>query len=182
MFVYKESGKIVTRQELCDKHNMSIPEAPDQETLKALGVQVLVETQKPSPYHTVQVIEKNDGLWREVWKLPAVEIMAREKNRELNIRFAEKMSSIKGQYPHDEIFSWDKQEAEARNGGGSFTRALAEARGLDHEELLKRIIAKADAFAAFSATLIGVRQRLVDEISAASTAEEILAIEWPEDA
>lgn len=163
-------------------HNMSIPEMPDQETLKALGVQVLVETQQESPYHTVQAIEKKDGLWREVWRLPPIEVMGREKNRELNIRFAERMAAIKGQYPHDEIFSWDKQEAEARAGGGSFTQALAVARGLDHEELLKRIIAKADAFAAFSANLIGIRQRLVDEISAATTAEEILAIEWPEEA
>mgnify|MGYP006928919658 CR=1 FL=1 len=72
------------------------------------------------------------------------------------------------------MLSWDKQEAEARAGGGPLVSALAAARGLDEQELIRRILAKAEAFAVLSGTIIGQRQALEDQVRAGS-----LEVEWP---
>lgn len=73
------------------------------------------------------------------------------------------------------MLSWDKQEAEARAGGGPLVSALAAARGLDEQELIRRILAKADTFAVLSGTIIGQRQALEDQVRAGA-----LDVEWPE--
>ncbi len=85
-----------------------------------------------------------------------------------------RLSVLKRDYPESEVISWDKQEAEARAGGGPFTDALASARGIDPAELRARIIAKADAFAVLSGQIIGQRQALEDQVKAG--AREVV---WP---
>lgn len=89
------------------------------------------------------------------------------------------MSVIKLGYPESEQQTWDKQEREAREGGATpLLSALATARGLDINELKARVIAKADAFAAYSGQLIGRRQRCEDRIDAAQTVAEVDAVTW----
>lgn len=182
MYVNANTGVEVNLYVLAQEINCSIPADPDDKCLEELGLSRLIPVEKPTPYHTRGSNQLVSGKWLMTWESPGLEEIKRAKISEINSLCETLLRSVRSSYPSSEVLSWDKQEAEARNGGGGFTQALAAARGLDHEELLKRIIAKADAFAAFSANLIGVRQRLADEISAASTAEEILAIEWPEDA
>ena len=52
--------------------------------------------------------------------------------------------------------------------------ALAAARGLDEQELIRRILAKAEAFAVLSGTIIGQRQALEDQVRAG-----VLEVDWP---
>ena len=47
--------------------------------------------------------------------------------------------------------------------------ALATARGLDKMELVTRILAKADVMAEYSGQIVGVRQRIKDQVLAATT-------------
>ncbi len=94
---------------------------------------------------------------------------------DINKKCEDLIQQLGGSYPMSEILSWDKQEAEARSGGGPLTDALAAARGIPAELLREKIIQKADAYAAACGAVIGIRQRLEDEILAGGT-----NIEWPE--
>lgn len=86
-----------------------------------------------------------------------------------------RLAALKAGYPDSEVLSWDKQEAEARAGGGPLVSAMAAARGVDEQELIRRILAKAEAFAVLSGTIIGQRQALEDQVRAG-----VLEVEWPE--
>lgn len=94
---------------------------------------------------------------------------------QLRLECDRRLAALKAGYPDSEVLSWDKQEAEARAGGGPLVSALAAARGLDEQELIRRILAKAEAFAVLSGTIIGQRQALEDLVRAGS-----LEVEWPE--
>lgn len=93
-------------------------------------------------------------------------------------------------YPATEVLTFPKQETEARAWAAGNTAAtplidaLAENRGIDKAELVSRIVAKADYFAAFTGKMVGYRQKLEDQVSAATTLEELAAIDplagWPE--
>jgi hypothetical protein len=98
---------------------------------------------------------------------------------------AQRMATIKAGYPADEISTWDKQESEAREykrtGGTAATpllSALSSARGVALSDLVDRVIAKADQFAAVSGAIIGKRQRYEDEVAAAADAAGVAAIDW----
>ena len=61
--------------------------------------------------------------------------------------------------------------------------ALATARGLDKMELVTRILAKADVMAEYSGQIVGVRQRIKDQVLAATTLAELEEVSvsngWP---
>lgn len=90
------------------------------------------------------------------------------------------MAVLKLGYPESEQQTWDRQEREARSDGMGtpLLAALAARRGLTLDELKARVIAKADAFAAYSGEMIGRRQRCEDLIEAAQTVAEVDAITW----
>lgn len=54
--------------------------------------------------------------------------------------------------------------------------ALAQARGIPLSELVERVLAKADAFAVASGSIIGQRQALEDRLDACTTLEEVQGI------
>ena len=56
------------------------------------------------------------------------------------------------------------------------SRWPAAARGIDEQELIRRILAKAEAFAALSGTIIGQRQALEDQVRAGE-----LGVVWPDE-
>lgn len=102
-----------------------------------------------------------------------------QKLAEISRRCDATLKPIKEGYPEAEQQTWDKQEREAREGGATpLLSALAAARGIDLGELKARVIAKADAFAAYSGAAIGRRQRCEDQIEAAQTVAEVDAIQW----
>lgn len=116
----------------------------------------LAEGNMPMPAETVAPTEASVLLW-----------LHQECDRRL--------AAVKAGYPDSEVLSWDKQEAEARAGGGPLVSALAAARGLDEQELIRRILAKAEAFAVLSGTIIGQRQALEDQVRAGA-----VEVDWPE--
>ena len=54
--------------------------------------------------------------------------------------------------------------------------ALAESRGISLPDLVERVLAKADAFAVASGSIIGQRQALEDRLDACTTLEEVQGI------
>lgn len=144
----------------------------------------------------------NSGEWEEAWKLidsyvkehpevvteepspaePTFDDIKYAKLEEINTAYNVATSSIVVTYPDMEILTFDKQEKEARSWNSDNTVAtpfldgLALARGIDKAELVRRVIAKSDAFQTAVATLTGLRQRYEDQLSMATTAEEVAAI------
>ena len=105
------------------------------------------------------------------------------KLSEINAAADKAIASLTATYPDREIASFDKQEAEARayatDPATALTpllSALAEARGIDLPDLVRRVIAKADAFAVASGSIIGQRQALEDRLDICATVEEVRAI------
>lgn len=93
------------------------------------------------------------------------------------------LAALTGGYPSSELLTFDKQEAEARAYLSDpatptpLLSALATGRGIPLDELVQRVIAKADAFAVASGQIIGQRQALEDRLDAAETIEDVQAIE-----
>jgi len=89
---------------------------------------------------------------------------------------------LTGTYPDREIRTFDKQESEARAYAADATAstpllsALAQARGVPLDELARRVLVKADAFAVASGSIIGQRQALEDRLDACTTVEEVQGI------
>ncbi|KTG26221.1 hypothetical protein AWR38_17770 [Idiomarina sp. WRN-38] len=107
-----------------------------------------------------------------------------DKLREINDAYQTELNVILREYPSAETKTWDKQEAEARAWNADNTvptpllDAVANARGMDKGELVRRVLAKADAWIELSGQATGKRQRLEDEISNAATLDALDAIEW----
>ena len=106
------------------------------------------------------------------------------KLSEINAACDAEIEAIKATYPDTEVMSWDKQEREARALLANATAttplidSIASARGLGRVELANRIIAHADQFAVATGAYLGKRQKLKDEINAATTVEQVAAIVW----
>lgn len=89
------------------------------------------------------------------------------------------VDQIKGKYAQFEVESFLDQREEWRrwvadkNAPTPYVDALAAARGISKEELMKRIEKKVTALA----TLQGKQQALIDKIEAATTIEELEAID-----
>lgn len=116
---------------------------------------------------------------------PTLAQLRAAKLAELSAACSSRMGAIKAGYPQDEISTWDKQESEAREfkrtGGTAPTpllSALSAARGVTLADLADRVIAKADAFAAISGSIIGRRQKYEDQVAAATDAAGVAAVAW----
>jgi hypothetical protein len=128
-----------------------------------------------------QTINETDGEWtlqpdgtivKEGLPEPTIESLIEAKLLSLKTSFETAMNTITSQYPASELLSWTKQETEARAWAADnatltpLVDALATARNVGKADLVGRIIAKADAFAGFSGSLIGKRQKLEDQLAA----------------
>ncbi|GLQ31671.1 hypothetical protein [Litoribrevibacter albus] len=89
---------------------------------------------------------------------------------------------IRDQYPDYEQLSWDKQEQQARawfldkTTETPLVDAIANARGIDKQELCQRIIAKANAYESEVGAVIGERQALEDRVVEAEDWSRVLEI------
>lgn len=107
----------------------------------------------------------------------------------VNTRCDDLLARLKAGYPDGEVVSWDQQVIEARALDVSPTAvtpllsAIATQRGIDVTTLAVRVLEKANAYAVASGSIIGARQRLEDAITAATTVDELSAIDvhagWP---
>lgn len=115
---------------------------------------------------------------------PPLDVAKATKQKGINMAYEGELSAILDKYPDVETKTWDKQESEARawktdnSADTPLLDALAQNRQMDMAELVDRVIAKADAWIALSGAATGKRQRLEDEIQAATTVEEVDAITW----
>lgn len=115
--------------------------------------------------------------------VPTPEEVKTDKLSEINTAADVAISALTATYPDREISTFDKQEAEARAYAADpataqtpLLSALAQARGIELSELIRRVIAKADAFAVASGSIIGQRQALEDRLDACTTVEDVQAI------
>jgi|GEM_PF-1271490 len=151
-----------------------------------------IEVSEATFYKT---IEEQDGIWSLVdgavvklpFPAPSIGELKAAKRQEINSAFNKAMQAIVGDTPSNEVSSWGKQETEARAYQANHAAitplidALASARSVPKDELISRIIAKADLFAHVSGTFIGRRQGLEDDLDALTeiaTAEDVAAIAW----
>ena len=122
---------------------------------------------------------------------PSLDQLRAMKMAEINSAYQADMDQILNKYPNAETLTFDKQDREARAwqawaDGGSQGDApatplisnLAEGRQIPKEELVSRIIAKSDAWLQMSGHATGKRQYLEDRVMAATTPEELEAINW----
>lgn len=165
-----------------------------------------VITKNGMPYHVCSNVKEYEEEWKAVSAyakmhpecvtteqpyippVPTLEEAKAAKLAEINTAANKTIAALTTTYPDREISTFDKQEAEARaymadpEAPTPLLSALAKARDIDMDELVKRVIAKADAFAAASGYIIGQRQALEDQIDACRTVKEvqnILVIIYP---
>lgn len=159
-----------------------------------------VITKNGMPYHVCSNVEEFEEEWKAVNAyakahpecvteeqpyvppVPTFEEAKAAKLSEINKAADKALNALTTTYPDREISTFDKQEAEARAYMADHTvptpllSALAKARGLSMDELVERVITKADAFAAASGYIIGQRQALKDQLDACKTLEEVQSI------
>lgn len=124
---------------------------------------------------------EGSGEWMPVPTV-TLETVKPAKLSEINVAADRAIATLTATYPDREISTFDKQESEARAYAADPTAstpllsALAQARGVPLDELVRRVLAKADAFAVASGSIIGQRQALEDRLDACTTLEEVQAI------
>lgn len=159
-----------------------------------------VITKNGMPYHVCSNVEEFEEEWKAVNAyakahpecvteeqpyvppVPTFKEAKAAKLSEINKAADKIMAALVSTYPDREISTFDKQEAEARaymadpEAPTPLLSVLAKARGISMDELVKRVIAKADAFATASGYIIGQRQALEDQLDTCKTLEEVQSI------
>lgn len=178
--------------------NVSFPSYLTDEILAPFGYAVLNMITPPAydswTHRLVEgTPEQREGKWYQTWVLESVTHTPEEEAQRLAEAKSTKLSEINTvtdatiavlteTYPDREIATFDKQESEARAyvadpmSSTPFLSALAVARGIPLSDLVRRVIAKADAFAVASGSIIGQRQALEDRLNACATLEEVEAL------
>lgn len=178
--------------------NVSFPSYLTDEILAPFGYAVLNMITPPAydswTHRLVEgTPEQREGKWYQTWVLESVTHTPEEEAERLADAKSTKLSEINTvtdvtiavlteTYPDREIATFDKQESEARAyvadpmSSTPFLSALAVARGIPLSDLVRRVIAKADAFAVASGSIIGQRQALEDRLDACMTLEEVQGI------
>ena len=171
---------IIQTHEITSEDGLSLPD----EDVMAGNATVELESRftfsEPTPTSRAKLIN-GVPTWVEIGTLE--QIRTRKLN-EINTACEATLVMIKASYPASEVLSWSVQETEARayvlddTKPIPFLTALADARGITVPDLVSLIIAKADAFAGISGSLIGKRQKLEKLAELAETIEDIEVILW----
>lgn len=118
------------------------------------------------------------------YELMSLDEAKAEKLQEIKEACDAALNSIVATYPDMEVHTFERQEREARAwlAGAPVSevahiKAISSERGLELNDLARKIIAKADAFAVLSGKLIGHRQALETKTENAASKKEIMAIE-----
>lgn len=113
---------------------------------------------------------------------PTIEEIRNNKLSEINNKYNIATESLVSTYPATELLTFDKQEQEARmymkddSSDIPFLKNLAESRGIELDDLVQRVIKKADTFSNAVSILTGQRQKYEDMLDVATNVEEIEAI------
>ncbi|MFV0284748.1 MAG: hypothetical protein ACK5JE_13345 [Castellaniella sp.] len=117
-------------------------------------------------------------------KLTLAEIKAVQL-AQVNHDFERHAQALTAGYPEAERLTWPTQQAEALAWAADnavatpYLDGLAKVRGVKPEAFRKRALVQVHAFQAASQKLVGTRQRLADQISAAKTLTDVEKITWP---
>ena len=177
IFLVKQNDNVVA---FGDTLSLSIPEEKGGAGGKTPDL-TITEDEWQAANHTAYI----DNAGRIVLGLPPDEKRQAAKDAklaEINAAADRAMTILTATYPDREIATFDKQEAEARayavdpTASTPLLLALSQARGVELPELVRRVIAKADAFAVASGSIIGQRQALEDRLDACTTVEEVEAL------
>ena len=179
----KDYGKIIYRTEtrayvigkLCVPH-------PDDDTVpdevRRQFAELWADVDAYAEAHPEMVTEEQPY----VPPVPTLDEVKAAKLSEINAAADRAIATLTATYPDRELATFDKQESEARAYAADATAstpllsALAQARGIPLDELVRRVLAKADAFAVASGSIIGQRQALEDRLDACTTLEEVQGI------
>ena len=113
---------------------------------------------------------------------PTLEEARTAKLAEINAGYSSVMGYIQAGYPAEEVLSWERQAAQAREltqnpaAEAAFVRGLAATKKLTVEEMCRRILANAASWEPVAAMLTGCRQVMEEAAFSAETVEEIQAI------
>lgn len=103
----------------------------------------------------------------------------------INAAFESAAEALAAGYPATERLTWPVQQAEALAWAANpaaptpYLDGLAAARGITPEEMRQLTLDQVNLFLAASQQLVGLRQRLRDQINAAETIEAVRAVVWP---
>lgn len=178
-----------------DNPSTSFPVEVGIGTLAVYGVLPVKRTDKPSGDVVTEGLPEQgeDGRWHQTWEVrqfspqenaERLEQHRADKLHEISAAYEARLNVILKDYPVVETKTWNKQESEARawaadnTAGTPLLTEIANARGLTMVELVPRVIAKADAWITLSGAATGKRQALEQQIGAATTIEELEAIQW----
>lgn len=179
----KDYGKIIYRTEtrayvigkLCVPH-------PDDDTVpdevRRQFAELWADVDAYAEAHPEMVTEEQPY----VPPVPTLDEVKAAKLSEINAAADRALATLTATYPDRELATFDKQESEARAYAADATAstpllsALAQARGIPLDELVRRVLAKADAFAVASGSIIGQRQALEDRLDVCTTVEEVQSI------
>ena len=104
------------------------------------------------------------------------------KLAEINAGYSAAMAQLQAGYPPEEVLSWERQAAQARElqqnpaAEAAFVRGLAAAKQISVEELCARILRNAAAWEPMAAMLTGQRQVMEEIANLAETVEGVQAI------
>ena len=179
----KDYGKIIYRTEtrayvigkLCVPH-------PDDDTVpdevRRQFAELWADVDAYAEAHPEMVTEEQPY----VPPVPTLDEVKAAKLSEINAAADRAIATLTATYPDRELATFDKQESEPRAYAADATAstpllsALAQARGIPLDELVRRVLAKADAFAVASGPIIGQRQALEDRLDVCTTVEEVQSI------
>ena len=179
----KDYGKIIYRTEtrayvigkLCVPH-------PDDDTVpdevRRQFAELWADVDAYAEAHPEMVTEEQPY----VPPVPTLDEVKAAKLSEINAAADRAIATLTATYPDRELATFDKQESEARAYAADATAstpllsALAQARGIPLDELVRRVLAQADAFAVASGSIIGQRQALEDRLDVCTTVEEVQSI------
>jgi hypothetical protein len=105
--------------------------------------------------------------------------------RAVNASYEAQVARLTAGYPASEIATWPNQQKDAQaweadpQAATPYLDQIAAARGIDRLDLLTMTLTNVNLFLAATARFTGMRQRLRDAITDASTEAEVLAVVWP---
>lgn len=113
---------------------------------------------------------------------PTLEEVRTAKLAEINAGYSAAMAALQAGYPAEEVLSWERQAAQARDlmqnpaAEAAFVRGLAATKQISVEELCARILRNAAVWEPMAASLTGQRQVMEEIANLAKTVEGVQAI------
>ena len=114
--------------------------------------------------------------------MPTFEEARMAKLAEINAGYESVMAYVQAGYPQSEVISWPVQASQARElaqneaAPALFVRSLAVTKGVEIEEMCRRILANSHSWEPVAAMLTAQRQILEEATWRAETKEQIAAI------